>query len=109
MITGRGLFIGNPRRLTAQQWEAMCIQAQQWGMNVIHPKVAEGVYPWYDQAGMLMLRDIAHKHGLEIMPYHWWWGGNVGEATLAADIANFFDGCCPDIEDPFNNQPGWAT
>src|SRR5260221_1968839 len=57
---------------------------------------------------MFMLRETAHKHGLEIMPYHWMWCSNIAEATLAADIANYFDGCCPDIEDPFNNQPGWA-
>lgn len=123
MLEGRGLFYGadangHIRVFTPQQWDAQCRQAREWGIDIVHPKVADGPYAWYDGHGMLMLRETARKYGLRIAPYHYWWGnlypyGNnpnrlVEEVQLGVNIANFFGAVCPDIEKEWDNKRQWA-
>ena len=119
MIEGLGLFYGETgtgfahRRIyTAATWDQACRQSADWGITWLHPKVADGGNWWYDSAGLGMLRDVAHHYGLKVAPYHYCYGNMfgylLGEADIAATIANIFDGCCPDIEVEWNGQAQWA-
>lgn len=128
-VSGHGLFYGenNPngkgrRIFTEAQWDADCAQAKAWGISVVHPKVAEGTL-WYGNKGnaldldwLHMLKSVADKHGLLCYPYHYVYGGTLGdnvgtEAAIGVTIGQIFGGYCPDMEIEWernSNSPTWA-
>lgn len=124
MLEGRGLFYGAAnarggiRIFSAGDWAAACQRAHSWGIQWVHPKVANGPIPWYDQSGLQMLRDTAHRFGLKCAPYHYVYGKKypygsqpdrlVEEAQVTARLASFFDAYLPDMEVEWDNHPDWA-
>jgi hypothetical protein len=113
-ITGRWLWFGL-QQFTRAQWEQVCAQAVTWQLQGVHPKVADGVNRWYDADGLQMLKEVANRHGLDIIPYHYCYGPQFGaaqitaEAQLSAEIGAVFAAVIPDIEDSYMGQYESAT
>lgn len=103
-----------PGRYSAADWEHWCALAAEWGMTGVHPKVAEGTYLWYDDAEMAMLKTIANKHHLLIVPYHYVYGETFGyaasvtEAQHIAHIGKLFGCVVLDMESQWSNKGGWV-
>lgn len=108
-LSGRWLWFGL-QQFTQEQWEQVCIQAEAWKLQGLHPKVADGVNRWYDEAGLLMLKQVAARHGLRVVPYHYCYGPQFGtgqiatEAQISAWIGAVFGAVIPDIEDQYMGQ-----
>lgn len=118
MITGRGLFYGavgsNGKQniYTEQTWAAECQLAVTRGIQVLHPKVADGGYWWYDNTGLEMLTSVAKAHKLALAPYHYCYGNKFGaidhEAQICAAVGKICGAVCPDIEVEWDHQAEWA-
>lgn len=109
MMHGRWIWFGL-QRFNEAQWDQICAQAAAWKVQGLHPKVAEGIYRWYDDQGLAMLRDVAARHGLKVVPYHYCYGPAFGasqitiEAQISAWAGNVFGAVIPDIEDQYMGQ-----
>src|SRR5579884_1488046 len=109
IMHGRWIWFGL-QRFSEAEWESICAQAAAWKVQGLHPKVAEGIYRWYDDSGLTMLRDVAARHGLKVVPYHYCYGPAFGasqitiEAQISAWIGNVFGAVIPDIEDQYMGQ-----
>lgn len=109
LMQGRWLWFGL-QRFTHEQWEAICSQAAAWKLQGLHPKIADGINRWYDDAGLLMLKQVAARHGLHVVPYHYCYGPLFGaaqidaEAQISAWAGNVFGAVIPDIEDQYMGQ-----
>lgn len=109
MMQGRWLWFGL-QQFTRLQWEQVCIQAAAWKLQGLHPKVADGINRWYDDAGLLMLKQVAAEHGLHVVPYHYCYGPQFGaaqissEAQISAWAGHVFGAVIPDIEDQYMGQ-----
>lgn len=109
LLAGRWLWFGL-RQFTRAEWEQVCIQAVSWNVQGLHPKVADGANRWYDDAGLLMLKQVATQHGLHVVPYHYCYGPQFGaaqitaEAQISAWIGKVFGAVIPDIEDQYMGQ-----
>lgn len=55
MMVGRWIWFGL-QRFAEAEWDAICQQAAAWKVQGLHPKVADGIYRWYDDAGLAMLK-----------------------------------------------------
>lgn len=114
LSTGRWLWFGL-QRFTRPEWEQVCFQAAQWQVQGLHPKIADGLHRWYDEAGLLMLKDVAAKHNLHVIPYHYCYGPQFGaqqisaEAAISIEAGNVFGAIIPDIEDQYMGQYESAT
>lgn len=121
MLAGRGLWygasdaMGNKRVLTESQWHAACSLAVSWGISIVHPKVADGGYLWYDVAGLQMLKSVAETYHLQCVPYTYCYGDTYGalahEAQICAGIGGLFGAVSPDIEQEWERPEAaeWAT
>ncbi len=109
MLAGRWVWFGL-QRFTREQWEHVCVQAVAWNVQGLHPKVADGTNRWYDDADLLMLKQVAAQHNLRVVPYHYCYGPQFGpaqitaEAHLSAAIGAIFGAVIPDIEDEYMGQ-----
>jgi len=109
IMSGRWLWCGS-QIFTEAQWDTLCSLATSWKIQGIHPKCADGIHPYYDDAGMQMLKSIAEKHGLKCAPYHYCYGPKFGavqiatEAQISAHIGSIFGAVIPDIEDEYMSQ-----
>ena len=109
LLAGRWLWFGL-QQFTREEWEQVCIQAVSWHVQGLHPKVADGTNRWYDDAGLLMLKQVAMQHGLHVVPYHYCYGPQFGatqitaEAQISAWIGRVFGAVIPDIEDQYMGQ-----
>ena len=120
-MIGRGLWYGasdatsSKRVFTEAQWHDACSSASAWGISILHPKVADGGYLWYDVAGLQMLKSVADSYHLQCVPYHYCYGDTYGalahEAQICAGIGGLFGGVSPDIEHEWERPEaaGWAT
>src|SRR5579885_2516044 len=77
MMVGRWIWFGL-QRFAEAEWDAICRQAAAWKVQGLHPKVADGIYRWYDDGGLAMLKQVAQRHGLGVVPYHYCSGPQVG-------------------------------
>lgn len=108
-MQGRWLWFGL-QQFTRVQWEQVCIQATSWQLQGLHPKIADGVNRWYDDAGLQMLKQVAADHGLHVAPYHYCYGPQFGaaqissEAQISAWAGHVFGAVIPDIEDQYMGQ-----
>ena len=108
-MQGRWLWFGL-QQFTRAQWEQICTQAAAWKLQGLHPKVADGVNRWYDDAGLQMLKQVAAAHGLQVAPYHYCYGPQFGatqitsEAQISAWAGHVFGAVIPDIEDQYMGQ-----
>lgn len=108
-LSGRWLWFGL-QHFTQEQWEQACLQAAAWKLQGVHPKVADGINRWYDDAGLLLLKTIGERHGLHVVPYHYCYGPQFGaeqitrEAAISAEIGMIFGAIIPDIEDQYMGQ-----
>jgi hypothetical protein len=109
MMVGRWIWFGL-QRFAEAEWDAICQQAAAWQVQGLHPKVADGIYRWYDDAGLLMLKQVAQRHGLRVVPYHYCYGPEFGvgqitaEAEISAWAGKVFGAVIPDIEDQYMGQ-----
>ncbi len=109
LMAGRWLWFGL-EQFTREQWDAVCFQAATWKVQGVHPKVADGTNRWYDDAGLLMLKQVAEQHGLRVVPYHYCYGPRFGatqiteEAHISVWIGKTFGAVIPDIEDEYMGQ-----
>ena len=109
LMTGRWVWFGL-QRFTREQWEQVCIQAVAWNVQGLHPKVADGTNRWYDDASLVMFKQVAAQHGLRVVPYHYCYGPRFGaaqitaEAHISAEVGNIFGAVIPDIEDEYMGQ-----
>ena len=109
LLTGRWLWFGL-QQFTREEWEQVCLQAVSWNVQGLHPKVADGTNRWYDDVGLLMLKQVATQHGLRVVPYHYCYGPQFGpaqitaEAQISAWIGKVFGAVIPDIEDQYMGQ-----
>ena len=109
LMAGRWLWFGL-ERFTREQWNTVCTQAAAWQVQGVHPKVADGVNRWYDDVGLLMLKQVAEQHGLHIVPYHYCYGPRFGATQITAEaqisiwIGKTFGAVIPDIEDEYMGQ-----
>lgn len=109
MMVGRWIWFGL-QRFAEAEWDAICRQAAAWKVQGLHPKVADGIYRWYDDAGLLMLKQVAQRHGLRVVPYHYCYGPEFGagqitaEAEISAWAGKVFGAVIPDIEDQYMGQ-----
>jgi hypothetical protein len=114
LLTGRGLWYGHPHVFSLAEWETCCQQAHAWGIQVLHPKVADAENPnilWYDVATLEKLRDIAvSTYHLQVAPWMWTYGGTLieREAQAAYTIGNIFGSVILDIEDAWSGHDDWA-
>ena len=114
LSTGRWLWFGL-QHFTRPQWEQICIQAAQWQVQGLHPKIADGLNRWYDQAGLLMLKEVAEQHNLHVIPYYYCYGPQFGTQQISAEAAisiwagSVFGAVIPDIEDQYMGQYESAT
>lgn len=112
-MTGRWLWFGL-QQFKQAEWEALCVQAAAWHVQGLHPKIADGVNRWYDDAGLLMLKNVAAQQGLRVAPYHYCYGPRFGEGQIAEEArisawaGNVFGAVIPDIEDEYMGQYGSA-
>lgn len=113
MMVGRWIWFGL-QRFDEAAWDAICRQVASWQVQGLHPKVADGVNRWYDDAGLQMLRQVAERHGLRVVPYHYCYGPQFGagqitiEAQISAWAGKVFGAVIPDIEDQYMGQYGSA-
>ena len=111
-LRGRGLWYG-PTISTSAQFDALFAQARAWGIQVVHPKVADGAHLWYSVLEMHDIKAIADKHGLVCVPYHYCYGDTWHaldeEAQVTATIGNVFGAVIPDIEIEWEQHPEWAV
>src|SRR5438045_5687414 len=84
MMQGRWIWFGL-QRFSEAEWESICAQAAAWKVQGLHPKVAEGIYRWYDDQGLAMLRDVAARHGLKVVPYHYCYGPAFGASQITIE------------------------
>ena len=109
LMVGRWIWFGL-QRFGEAEWDAICKQAAAWQVQGLHPKVADGVNRWYDDAGLLMLRQVAERHGLRVVPFHYCYGPQFGdgqitlEAQISAWVGKVFGAVIPDIEDQYMGQ-----
>jgi hypothetical protein len=109
MMVGRWIWFGL-QRFAEAEWNTICQQAAAWKVQGLHPKVADGIYRWYDDAGLLMLKQVAQRHGLRVVPYHYCYGPQFGasqitaEAEISAWAGKVFGAVIPDIEDQYMGQ-----
>ncbi len=109
MMVGRWIWFGL-QRFAEAEWDAICQQAAAWQVQGLHPKVADGIYRWYDDAGLLMLKQVAQRHGLRVVPYHYCYGPEFGDAQITAEAeisawaGKVFGAVIPDIEDQYMGQ-----
>lgn len=109
LVYGRWLWFGL-QQFTASQWDRICKQAAAWKLQGLSPKVGEGIYRWYDDAGLQMLKRTATRYGLRVLPYHYCYGPRFGEEQIAAEAqisiwaGNVFGAVSPDIESEYEGQ-----
>jgi len=109
MMVGRWIWFGL-QRFAEAEWDAICRQAAAWKVQGLHPKVADGIYRWYDDAGLAMLKQVAQRHGLRVVPYHYCYGPEFGagqitaEAEISAWAGKVFGAVIPDVEDQYMGQ-----
>ena len=109
LLTGRWLWFGL-QQFTRDEWERVCLQAVSWNVQGLHPKIADGTNRWYDDVGLLMLKQVATQHGLRVVPYHYCYGPQFGpaqitaEAQISAWTGKVFGAVIPDIEDQYMGQ-----
>jgi len=109
LSTGRWLWFGL-QSFTRSQWEEVCTQAAQWQLQGLHPKIADGINRWYDDAGLQMLKQVAEQHHLHVIPYHYCYGPQFGpqqistEASISIWAGEVFGAVIPDIEDQYMGQ-----
>jgi len=109
LMAGRWIWFGL-QQFTREEWEQVCVQAVTWNVQGLHPKVADGTNRWYDDAGLLMLKQVATQHGLHVVPYHYCYGPQFGETQITAEaqisawIGKVFGAVIPDIEDQYMGQ-----
>lgn len=114
LITGRGLWYGNPHIFSLDEWNTCCKQAHTWGIQILHPKLADAANPnifWYDGPTMEKLRDIAvNTYHLQVVPWMWTYGGTLieREAQVAAALGNLFGSVILDIEDAWAGHDDWS-
>lgn len=110
-LKGRGLWYG-ATIYTLAQFESLFAQAASWGIQVVHPKVADGGHLWYSLQELEQIKGCAHKHGLVCVPYHYCYGNTYQaldvEAQLAALIGSTFGAVIPDIEIEWQGHADWA-
>jgi hypothetical protein len=113
LLTGRGLWCGHPHVFSLQEWDTLCLQSRQWGIQILHPKVADGANLWYDGPSLEKLRSIAvDTYHLQVVPWMFSYGNAYGaiqqEAALASIIGVTFGSVILDIEDAWSGHTDWA-